>query len=62
MKPDLINDSTEGRVAKLANNADRMKLKLRFFLIKNPRPIDLEKGISTAEHRKMEAEFFVYLP
>lgn len=61
-KPDLINDGTESRVAKLANNADRTKLKLGFFLLKNPRPIDLEKGITTVERRKMEAQFFANPP
>jgi hypothetical protein len=61
-KPDLINDGTEGRVAGLANNADRIKLKLGFFLVKNPRPIDLEKGVTMAEHWKMEAEFFAHPP
>ncbi|KAH1663701.1 hypothetical protein KXX15_009340 [Aspergillus fumigatus] len=61
-KPDLINDGTEGRIAKLANNADRTKLRLGFFLVKNPRPIDLEKGMTTAERRKVEAEFFAHPP
>ncbi|GKZ51961.1 hypothetical protein AbraIFM66951_008798, partial [Aspergillus brasiliensis] len=61
-KPDLINDGTEGRVAKLANNADKTKLKLGFFLLKNPRPIDLEKGITMVERRKMEADFFANQP
>ncbi|GFF76201.1 hypothetical protein CNMCM6936_003813 [Aspergillus lentulus] len=61
-KPDLINDGTEGRIAKLANNADRTKLKLGFFLVKNPRPSDLEKGVTMAERRKMEAEFFAHPP
>ncbi|GFF25411.1 interferon-induced GTP-binding protein Mx1 [Aspergillus udagawae] len=61
-KPDLINDGTEARVAKLANNADRTKLKLGFFLLKNPRPIDLEKGITMVERRKMEVEFFANHP
>lgn len=61
-KPDLINDGTEPRVAKLANNADRTKLKLGFFLLKNPRPIDLEKGMTTVERRKMEAQFFANPP
>jgi GTPase SAR1 family protein len=60
-KPDLINDGTEGRVARLANNADRTKLKLGFFLVKNPRPIDLERGIAMAEHQKMEAESFSHI-
>lgn len=32
--PDLINDGPEARVARLANNADRMKLKLGLFLLK----------------------------
>lgn len=61
-KPDLINDGTESRVAKLANNADRTKLKLGFFLLKNPRPIDLEKGMTMVERRKMEAQFFANPP
>ncbi|GFF57072.1 hypothetical protein IFM51744_09082 [Aspergillus udagawae] len=61
-KPDLINDGTEGGVARLANNADKTKLRVGFFLVKNPRPIDLEKGITMAEHRKMEAEFFAHSP
>lgn len=61
-KPDLINDGTEARVAKLAKNADRTTLKLGFFLVKNPRPIDLEKGMTTVERRKMEAQFFANSP
>ncbi|KAJ5605383.1 Dynamin [Penicillium lagena] len=32
-KPDLINDDTEERVARLAKNQDRMKLNLGFFLL-----------------------------
>ncbi|GFF82368.1 dynamin GTPase, putative [Aspergillus lentulus] len=35
-KPNLINDGTEGCITRLANNTDRIKLKLGFFLIKNP--------------------------
>lgn len=61
-KPDLINNGTESRVAKLAKNAERTKLKLGFFLVKNPRPIDLEKGITAVECRKMEAQFFANCP
>lgn len=61
-KPDLINDGTESRVARLANNADRTKLKLGFFLLKNPRPIDLEKGMTMAQRRKIEAQFFANPP
>lgn len=61
-KPDLINDGTESRVAKLAKNADRTKLKLGFFLLKNPRPIDLEKGMTTVERRTTETQFFASPP
>ncbi|KAB8239932.1 P-loop containing nucleoside triphosphate hydrolase protein [Aspergillus flavus] len=61
-KPDLINDGTEARVARLANNADRTKLKLGFFLLRNPRPLDLEKGMTMIERRKMEADFFANQP
>ncbi|KAL4889259.1 hypothetical protein BDV59DRAFT_119950 [Aspergillus ambiguus] len=50
-KPDLINNGTEARVARLANNADRTKLRLEFFLLKNPRPVDLEKSITMVERR-----------
>jgi GTP-binding protein EngB required for normal cell division len=32
-KPDLINTGTESRVATLAKNLDRVKLKLGFFLL-----------------------------
>ncbi|KAA8641672.1 putative dynamin GTPase [Aspergillus tanneri] len=56
-KPDLINDGTESRVAKLANNADRTKLKLGFFLLKNPKPSELQKGMTMAERRKAEQQF-----
>ncbi|KAF9892695.1 hypothetical protein FE257_001097 [Aspergillus nanangensis] len=61
-KPDLINDGAETRVARLANNADRTKLNLGFFLLRNPRPIDLERGMSTVERQQMETEFFASPP
>ncbi|KAA8646751.1 dynamin family protein [Aspergillus tanneri] len=61
-KPDLINDGTESRVAKLANNADRTKLKLGFFLLKNPKPSELQKGMTMAERRKAEQQFFANEP
>ncbi|GES64914.1 dynamin family protein [Aspergillus terreus] len=57
-KPDLINQGTESRVARLAKNMDRTKLKLGFFLLKNPSPAELEQGIGLAEHHKAEMDFF----
>ena len=43
-KPDLINTGTESRIAALAKNQDTMKLKLGFFLLKNPSPSELAAG------------------
>lgn len=57
-KPDLINAGTEPRVARLAKNCDRTKLKLGFFLLKNPNPTELKAGISVHERRKKELAFF----
>ncbi|KAL2856524.1 P-loop containing nucleoside triphosphate hydrolase protein [Aspergillus pseudoustus] len=57
-KPDLINVGTESRVARLANNLDSTKLKLGFFLVKNPSPADLMRGVTLPDRRKAELEFF----
>ncbi|KAL2827244.1 P-loop containing nucleoside triphosphate hydrolase protein [Aspergillus cavernicola] len=57
-KPDLINVGTESRVARLANNLDSTRLNLGFFLVKNPSPAELEKGITLSQRRKAELEFF----
>ncbi|OLN97026.1 Interferon-induced GTP-binding protein Mx2 [Colletotrichum chlorophyti] len=43
-KPDLINDGAEAKVALIAKNLDSIKLKLGFFLLKNPSPSDLKAG------------------
>jgi len=40
-KPDLINQGSEKRIALLASNKDTTKLKLGFFLVKNPAPNEL---------------------
>ncbi|KFY95921.1 hypothetical protein V500_02612 [Pseudogymnoascus sp. VKM F-4518 (FW-2643)] len=48
-KPDLINKGTEGRIACLAKNESTTKLKLGFFLLKNPSPSQLESGISRSD-------------
>jgi hypothetical protein len=57
-KPDLINKGTESRVATLAKNLDRVKLKLGFFLLKNPSPAELGEGMSLAKRQQQEARFF----
>lgn len=57
-KPDLINKGTEARVAKIINNEDETKLKLGFFLLKNPSPEELAKGLSASERNKAELGFF----
>ncbi|QKX63194.1 uncharacterized protein TRUGW13939_10363 [Talaromyces rugulosus] len=57
-KPDLINAGTEARVARLANNSDATKLRLGFFLVKNPSPAELENGVSLSDRQKAELAFF----
>jgi GTPase SAR1 family protein len=51
-KPDLINKGTESRVATLAKNIDRVKLKLGFFLLKNPSPAELREGMSLVKRQQ----------
>ncbi|CZS94323.1 related to dynamin GTPase [Rhynchosporium graminicola] len=57
-KPDLINKGTEGRIALLAKNLDTTKLKLGYFLLKNPSPAQLEDGITLEERKHQELDFF----
>ncbi|KAH7358180.1 interferon-induced GTP-binding protein Mx2 [Plectosphaerella cucumerina] len=57
-KPDLINSGTEHRIARLANNEDNVKLKLGFFLLKNPSPENLASGMSPEALARDEADFF----
>ena len=57
-KPDLINAGTESRIANLAKNLDRVKLKLGFFLLKNPSPLEISKGLSWEERQQQESSFF----
>lgn len=57
-KPDLINEGTESRVARLAKNCDRTKLTLGWFLLKNPSPAELNAGISPDTRRQTELAFF----
>jgi GTP-binding protein EngB required for normal cell division len=57
-KPDLINKGTEPRIANLAKNLDRVKLKLGFFLLKNLSPLEISKGLSWEERQRQETSFF----
>ncbi len=57
-KPDLINAGTEKRIALLAKNEDTTKLKLGFFLVKNPTPFDLAAGITPEQRQNGEIRYF----
>lgn len=61
-KPDLINRGTEKRIALLARNEDSTKLKLGFFLLKNPSPEEMQASISLEERQMKEARFFASSP
>ncbi|KAL9109075.1 MAG: hypothetical protein Q9187_008207, partial [Circinaria calcarea] len=56
-KPDLINEGTEKR-----KNQDTTKLKLGYFLVKNPTPTELANGISPEQRQKSEIQYFQYSP
>jgi len=57
-KPDLINEGTESRIALVARNLDTIKLKLGFFLLKNPSPKELREGLDMDSRYKRELRFF----
>ena len=57
-KPDLINDGTEHQIARLANNEGNVKLKLGFFILKNPSPKEIETGYDTGTLDRIERDFF----
>lgn len=57
-KPDLINKSTEERVARLAKNSERIKLHHGFFLMMNPSPEQLKEGIRFQQRVQAESKFF----
>lgn len=61
-KPDLINAGTEGRIALLAKNKDTTKLKLGFFLVKNPTPTELALGITVDQRQRSEERYFQSSP
>ena len=57
-KPDLINQGSERRIALLASNKDSTKLKLGFFLVKNPAPHELTQGVTPEQRQKDEIQYF----
>ncbi|KAF4953965.1 hypothetical protein FSARC_12283 [Fusarium sarcochroum] len=57
-KPDLINEGTESKIARVAKNLDSIKLKLGFFLLKNPKPSELEEGLDMDTRSRRELQFF----
>ncbi|EEP82059.1 conserved hypothetical protein [Uncinocarpus reesii 1704] len=57
-KSDLINKGTEGRIALFTKNLDQTKLKLGYFLLKNPSPEELAAGTTALERKRLEMEFF----
>ena len=57
-KPDLINQGTEKRIARLAKNEDTTKLRLGFFLVRNPTPSELATAITTKQRLAIEDQYF----
>ncbi|KAK3175386.1 hypothetical protein K4F52_010309 [Lecanicillium sp. MT-2017a] len=57
-KADLINEGAEPRIALVARNQDTIKLKLGFFLVKNPSPLEVQNGISLETRSRRELQFF----
>ena len=54
----MINKGTEGRVALLTKNLGSVKLRLGFFMLKNPSPAELGEHITLESRRKTELAFF----
>ena len=61
-KPDLINKGTETRIARLAKNEDTTRLRLGFFLVRNPTPSELANAITTEQRRAIEDRYFQSTP
>lgn len=57
-KADLINSGTEARIAALIKNQGPIKMDMGFFLLKNPSPDQLSKGISAEQRYIQEEEYF----
>ncbi|KAF9770090.1 hypothetical protein IL306_012407, partial [Fusarium sp. DS 682] len=61
-KPDLTNEGTESKIARVAKNLDNIKLRLGFFLLKNPSPSELEQGLDMDTRSRRELQFFASPP
>jgi hypothetical protein len=61
-KPDLINDGTQARIAALSRNEDTTKLKLGFFMVKNPSPTEIKDGIDMEARENRELTYFASPP
>jgi hypothetical protein len=61
-KPDLINEGTQARIAALSRNEDTTKLKLGFFMVKNPSPTEINDDIDTEAREKRELTYFASPP
>ncbi|KAK2031929.1 vacuolar sorting protein VPS1 [Colletotrichum zoysiae] len=57
-KPDLINAGNEDKLAKIAKNQDSIKLKLGFFLLKNPSPAEMKALGAKLNRSELETKFF----
>ena len=57
-KPDLINIGAHTRISALSKNEDTTKLKLGFFMVKNPSPSEVEEKINMAERESKELAYF----
>ncbi|KAI9163495.1 WD40 domain protein [Paramyrothecium foliicola] len=57
-KPDLINQGSEVKLASVAKNQANIKLKLGFFLVKNPSPFELQQGLTMEARSQRELLFF----
>ncbi|KAK1987081.1 vacuolar sorting protein VPS1 [Colletotrichum cereale] len=57
-KPDLINAGNEDKLAKIAKNQDSIKLKLGFFLLKNPSPAEMKALGAKLNRSELETRFF----
>lgn len=61
-KPDLVNEGSEKQIALLAKNQDTSKLKLGYFLLKNPSPFELESQVDSQSRESWEHSFFQTSP
>ncbi|KZZ92844.1 Dynamin, GTPase domain protein [Moelleriella libera RCEF 2490] len=61
-KPDLINRGAQASIACIARNEGAIKLKLGFFLVKNPTPDERDAGADIQTQAKRELGYFTSPP